>query len=502
MATADREREAVHPGPAAAAAAASTESGEDGAALDESVGESEESTPATRSTRRRRTGSAKSKSTRSTRSRANKASNGTGPTDAVDPSAAADVVEKSEVAYPPAEDAEVLVGGPEGVETENMETEAPAPEPVVIVIEPRRAPVEPEPDVQELPAQGPLEVLPFADEPAKVEESAPPADEESVAFAEEPTHVMEEPEPLVEEPPPPAASSTPADEPPPAEEEARPNQPRPHPLLAEAPPLETRTLEAPAARRPRKRFTKITIIVMSLIALLIMGISTAPAYYISSRAEPIYGARATIVFDATDQISQREIDTEKQVLGSRGVLDPVAQAYGVSVDDLSKSVSIEVQGETNALQLTVRNRDGESARKLAQAIAATYVQSVSRTSTGSLVQARGVLAQRIDELTARLGVVQTELANLPQTGAAAGGAKEQQLQSEAQILLQRIGSLQDGLTNLELVRLSQAGARIVTPAYVLEKPLEPQPIRALGLGCLIGLVIVAGMVFVRSRFPA
>jgi uncharacterized protein involved in exopolysaccharide biosynthesis len=245
------------------------------------------------------------------------------------------------------------------------------------------------------------------------------------------------------------------------------------------------------------------VIILAVVSLLIMGISTVPAYYMSSRAETIYGARAMIVFDAAEDTSQREIETEMTVLSSRTILEPVARSYGVPIEDLEKAVDVGAQGERDVLQLTVGNRNPEAAQKLAQAIAETYVQSVARSSAGSLEQARGVIAQRIEELTARLGVVQAELAGF--SGRAANLAvtpEEQQLQGEAQILLQRIGSLQDGLTNLELVRVSQAGARIVTPAHVLEKPLEPEPIRAVALGGIIGLLIVAGMVVVRARFPA
>jgi uncharacterized protein involved in exopolysaccharide biosynthesis len=68
-----------------------------------------------------------------------------------------------------------------------------------------------------------------------------------------------------------------------------------------------------------------------------------------------------------------------------------------------------------------------------------------------------------------------------------------------QSLLGRIGSLQDRLTELQVLQITDAGARILTPAYLVDEPLEPQPQRAAAAGGLAGLFLACLVLLVVAR---
>jgi uncharacterized protein involved in exopolysaccharide biosynthesis len=118
-------------------------------------------------------------------------------------------------------------------------------------------------------------------------------------------------------------------------------------------------------------------------------------------------------------------------------------------------------------------------------------------------ESRELLERRLATLQARLTRVRTRLRAIERTSpvTAPPSSEQQELQAEAQSLLERIGDFQDRLTELEVERVGErrAQARIITPAHVLADPLEPKPVRAAVAGLVVGLVLAAGIVVLAGN---
>ena len=157
-------------------------------------------------------------------------------------------------------------------------------------------------------------------------------------------------------------------------------------------------------------------------------------------------------------------------------------------------------GDSNVIRVTVGDADPRVAVDVAQEIAETYVAQVVRAESPELEEAKSVIHGRIEELTAQLADLQTSLEEGKRDQAARESTvADSQMLAQTESLLGRIGSLQDGLTELEVQQITASGARILTPAYLLDEPLEPQPLRAGAGGVIAGLFIACLTLLVVGR---
>jgi uncharacterized protein involved in exopolysaccharide biosynthesis len=250
------------------------------------------------------------------------------------------------------------------------------------------------------------------------------------------------------------------------------------------------------------------VVLPVVLGLIVAGLCAASAYLFSSNQENVYGARAEILYQASEAErtlgTPRIMATQKIVLESRTVLQPAAADIGVQLDELQDATSVKIEGESDVMQMTVADADPMLALALAKEIAGEYARTVAAASAARAIEGRRLLEARIATLQRRLTRVRTRLENIERARAGSTlppSSEQQQLQGEAQTLLERIGSFQDRLTELEVERVGerQARARIITPAHVLEDPLAPKPIRAAVAGLLVGLVLAVGLVALAGR---
>jgi capsular polysaccharide biosynthesis protein len=231
------------------------------------------------------------------------------------------------------------------------------------------------------------------------------------------------------------------------------------------------------------------------------------AYVAAGRGEATYGADAEILFETTSPASAstgvpRDLATQKVVLASRVVLEPVAKATGIPVDELARSVSVTIEGQSNVLRLRAAFRTRELALRVAQAVARSYLAVAAATFTAEFRAG----ATRLDAELARLSATLTgidarvgKLDDVRQRAIARGlfapvSAEQLRLQAEAQILLQRIGTVQDRISQLALERVNATRATMLSPPHALERQLSPRPLRAAATGILIGLILAVGFV--------
>jgi uncharacterized protein involved in exopolysaccharide biosynthesis len=164
--------------------------------------------------------------------------------------------------------------------------------------------------------------------------------------------------------------------------------------------------------------------------------------------------------------------------------------------NLSKSLEVDVVGQSNVFRLTVLHPDPGTARLLAEMITSEYEHRLVSLNSEYIQRETQSLKQRIDQLSASLRDVQSDLGSRSQQRPPGQpvGLEEQQLSAFALTLQRQIENLQSELTMLEPQQFPQPV--VLTPVYVLDGPVRPRPIQATALGALTGIFIAAGAVLV------
>jgi uncharacterized protein involved in exopolysaccharide biosynthesis len=247
----------------------------------------------------------------------------------------------------------------------------------------------------------------------------------------------------------------------------------------------------------------VSIVLVQLCLLIIIGAAIA-AYLYADRRQEIFGGRAEILYEGQEvrlaTEAERQIATQQALLKSASTLGPVAEQFRLAPDDLDEDVSVESVGDSNVLRVTVGHADPAIAVEVTQAVAEAYIAQVVRAESPELEEAKSLIHSRIKELTAQLAGLQKSLDKGKEKLAAPRlPANDSQVLAEVESLLGRIGSLQDRLTELELQQITAAGARILTPAYLLDEPLEPQPFRAGAGGGIAGLFVACLTLLIVGR---
>jgi uncharacterized protein involved in exopolysaccharide biosynthesis len=245
-----------------------------------------------------------------------------------------------------------------------------------------------------------------------------------------------------------------------------------------------------------------SILLGQLCVLIVVGAAIA-AYLYSDRRQEVFGGRAEILYVGREVLSateaERQIATQRALLDSASTLAPVARRFGLALDELDQHVSVESVGDSNVLRLTVGNPDPELAVAVTQAVSESYVAQVRRGESPALEKAKSLIESRIEELAGQLSDVQERFGDAERQLAATSTVEDGRLLAEMQSVLGRIGSLQDRLTELELQQITNLGARILTRAYLLDEPLEPQPLRAAAAGMIAGLFFACLVLLVAGR---
>lgn len=238
---------------------------------------------------------------------------------------------------------------------------------------------------------------------------------------------------------------------------------------------------------------------IGITVAMIMAVFVLGGLAFSLVQQRIYGAEVDILFnpgsDMSDAAVERAFATQQVIMRSPTVLQPVATATRIAVKDLERSLTIEIVERSNVMRLTVANESRATAVTVAQMIADEYQRGFTSGGPNSPERQTGPLQQQIKALADSLPSMQARLERMARARetSASPSAEERQLQTTWVAAVQRISNLQDRLTEAQLGQ-TQSQATLLTRASPLERPLEPQPIRALAAGALAGLVVAAGAV--------
>ena len=179
---------------------------------------------------------------------------------------------------------------------------------------------------------------------------------------------------------------------------------------------------------------------------------------------------------------ERAAATNTELLALDVVAERTAEALGParSAGEIASAVEVQAEAESNLRSVTATDTDPELAANLANAYAREYIAFRRETDRDSVVAVQRRLERQIEvleETTERLAGRESEAAIRERRLAA-----RQVRQFRAQVAeLETLASLQSG------------NAELVQDAKVPGSPSSPKPLRALGIGVVVGLLLGVGL---------
>lgn len=229
---------------------------------------------------------------------------------------------------------------------------------------------------------------------------------------------------------------------------------------------------------PRRRLTQAQGSRLGLIAAVIVLLGAAVGLSVTLVLPTQYAARTVIEYTVAQENASsflrtdRNLTTQLVLITSRSVLQPAADANGITPDELADKLTVTNLFNSELIQVDVLDATREVGVRLADAIGKRYLEVVNTSGV------KGYVQERLDE--ARRDLATAPTGGLPGSAAAAARVG----------LLARVNTLQ---SQLDTIALTGNRATIAVPAYSLAAPAAPKPALAAATGALLG-VVVAGLV--------
>lgn len=219
-----------------------------------------------------------------------------------------------------------------------------------------------------------------------------------------------------------------------------------------------------------------TIVAVAVVIFAVLG--GVVGYLVTLTMDEQFGARVEFEYPIGEGApagflrEDRNLTTQVVLLGSRSVLEPVAEANGLDYEALAERTSAAVVSTSEIVRLQVRHEDGATATKLAGEIADRY-----------LADANGATNRNLAFLRSQVTAVQRSIA-------ATDSPEVRQGLIEHRVDLQ---------AQLNAIRLAGPNARILDSAYLLDEPVSPNRPLAAAAGALAALIIGALIAAVLAR---
>jgi capsular polysaccharide biosynthesis protein len=114
---------------------------------------------------------------------------------------------------------------------------------------------------------------------------------------------------------------------------------------------------------------------------VIVVVAVVSAVFVGTRGAAEYGARADIIYitpaSASLDTRERGLATQRGLVTSRAVLEPVAAAQGVSRRALEQAVAVDIGARDDLMRITVGDQNRAKAVAIAQAVTARYLRLAS-----------------------------------------------------------------------------------------------------------------------------
>lgn len=241
-----------------------------------------------------------------------------------------------------------------------------------------------------------------------------------------------------------------------------------------------------------------------LIATLLTVVGATAV--VTWRLTPIYEGVALVEIQPTSTSSSeasralealvdptRGLQTQVSLAQSQEALNRAARELRLSsTDDLSDALAVELQPDTQILEIRVEHERPDEARAWANAVAAAYLDFRRDSVLENSSKRREKINADIEQTQQRITDIDIQSEQDP---AAAAG-----LRAERDRELVRLTALQASLDELPDPDGTQlSGGRIITPAELPTDPVRPKKLLNLALSLVVGSLLGLGLVLVAEN---
>jgi hypothetical protein len=229
-----------------------------------------------------------------------------------------------------------------------------------------------------------------------------------------------------------------------------------------------------AHRLPPRRLSTDEILRLCLLAGLIVVIGAAIGFVSSWLIQAQYGARSEILYTLREDQptgflrEDRNLTTQVVLIDSRPVLEPVAVANGLSVDQLADKVTASVAEGSEIIEIEVRDADRQEGLRLVDAVTQRYLA----VANGTADENRTYLEDQLESIEAQLSSPDTT-----------PGLR-------AELSARR----RDVLNRLDTLALTGPQARQLGASYTTSDPVTPRRALAAAVGAIAALLVAAVVV--------
>ena len=191
-----------------------------------------------------------------------------------------------------------------------------------------------------------------------------------------------------------------------------------------------------------------------------------------------------------------DLDTESQIVQSASVASLAKQLLNspLSVNALSKTVSVTVPPNSQVLQVNCTARTATRSARCAQVFAEAYLQNRSSSQSAAIGAQLSGLQRQVKALQDKITKLTTRIRRMPR-----GSAERVSANTELSLYNNQLTSLSSHLANLDAQSVNTTGGRIITAASAPSSPTSPKRTLYLPSGLAAGLLIGLLIAFWRDR---
>jgi len=284
--------------------------------------------------------------------------------------------------------------------------------------------------------------------------------------------------------------------------------------------------------RRHKWFILEAVVVVALMAGVVSALRT-PQYQATARIllkpndpnevlDPASLARSS--FGDPD----RYVAAQTDIITSEGVAQEALKSLvGLDAEDLGKKLSVAQSGISDVVEISGTDVDPVQARDIANAVAKGYIENRRQVAVAGLQRAVDDIESRLGPLQGRIAELDTAIGDVPTPGASnrpdspsraapapsgpdgaplsgidTGGVPTTAESLKAARYAAAVqyetlyGRQQELLVDMSL---KQGSSELISLAETPTKPVSPQPKSDAALGGLVGLLLGAGIVFLREQ---
>jgi capsular polysaccharide biosynthesis protein len=242
-----------------------------------------------------------------------------------------------------------------------------------------------------------------------------------------------------------------------------------------------------AGPAPRRRLATAQWVRLAALALALILFGAVAGWTTAQVLPNRYAAHADVLYALSREQptgflrEDRNITTQIVLLNSRSVLDPVAEEWGLSVQELSEAIDAAVVSSSEIISITLTDSDPDRAQQMLGTLVASYLNVSNNDPRAEL---RGYLDGQLTEVLSRISEVR---------------ANAEDRQGELAALVEREQWLRTQLDELQFSDIVGPGASVLVPPYVEATPVSPRPLVTTAAGALAGLVVAVFAVAVVAR---